>query len=193
VCLPLGWSAGGRCIEDSVTLPDGSLHPTESQLLGELGDIDPAESQAVTLAAWDELIHVSGWLMKVRSAPDEWSALDVLAHLAAVELTNGLRYRAMLVEDCPALVSYEVDDWLPMLRAEDVDVGRLQALFRGLRQANLDFWAHLDAAGRARVGIHPECGPETIELRFRMLAGHDRTHLDQARRAVRWAHANLSR
>jgi hypothetical protein len=175
-----------------VTLPDGSLHPTERQLLAELGDLDPAESQAETLAAWDELVHVSGRLMVVRSAPDEWSAFEVLAHLAAVELVNVLRYRAMLVEDSPLLASYEMSDWAPVLRAEGGDPARLLALFRGLRQANLDFWAHLDAAGRGRLGVHPECGPESIELRFRMLAGHDRTHLEQARRALRWARASRS-
>jgi hypothetical protein len=62
-------------------------------------------------------------------------------------------------------------------------------MFRALRHDNLEFWAHLDEAGRARTGIHQEYGPETIELRFKMLAGHDRQHLAQARRAVSAAHA----
>ncbi len=172
-----------------MTLPDGQLHPTEQQLLADLGEFDPVESQIESLAAWDELLHVSGELALVRPAPEEWSALEVLAHLTAVELANGLRYRAMLVEDAPALSSYEVGDWSQLLSVEGVNMGSLMALFRALRQANLDFWAHLDEAGRGRVGIHPECGPETIELRFRMLAGHDRAHLEQARQALRSARA----
>jgi hypothetical protein len=173
-----------------MTLPDGSLHPTEGKLLAELGKGDPFDSQTDTLAAWDELVHVSGELLRVKPAPTEWSALEVLAHLTATELTNGLRYRAMLVEDSPALVDYEVGDWSALLSREGTDVGALLALFRGLRQANLDLWKHLDETARGRLGIHPECGPETIDLRFRMMAGHDRMHLDQARRALRWARAN---
>jgi hypothetical protein len=34
------------------------------------------------------------------------------------------------------------------------------------------------------VGIHAERGPESYDLTFRMLAGHDRFHLEQARRAI---------
>jgi hypothetical protein len=176
--------------ETMMTQPDGSLHPTERQLLAELGDLDPAASQAETLAAWDELIHVSGELMHVGPAPGEWSAIEVLAHLTACELVDGLRYRAMLAEESPNLAEYERASWLQLLSREGTDPGALMALFRALRQANLDFWAHLDEAGRARLGIHPECGPESIELRFKMMAGHDRMHLDQARRALRWARAS---
>jgi hypothetical protein len=173
-----------------MTQPDGSLHPTERQLLAELGDLDPLESQAETLAAWDELIHVSGELMHVAPAPGEWSAVEVLAHLTACELVDGLRYRAMLVGDSPDLADYETANWMGLLNREGADPGALMALFRALRQANLDFWQHLDEAGRSRLGIHSECGPESIELRFKMAAGHDRMHLDQARRALRWARAS---
>jgi hypothetical protein len=34
------------------------------------------------------------------------------------------------------------------------------------------------------VGIHAERGRESFDLLFRMLAGHDRFHLAQARRAL---------
>jgi len=32
--------------------------------------------------------------------------------------------------------------------------------------------------------MHAERGPESYELMFRMLAGHDRFHLDQMRRTL---------
>jgi hypothetical protein len=34
------------------------------------------------------------------------------------------------------------------------------------------------------VGLHAERGPESFDLLFRMIAGHDRFHLAQARRAL---------
>ena len=174
-----------------MTLPDGQLHPAEREFLAELRDLDPAASQLNMLEAWDHLIHVSGQLAWVKPSSTEWSALEVLAHLTAVELTNGLCYRAMLVEDSPQLADYEMGDWASLLRPADVDAGSLLALFRALRGAGLDFWEHLDADGRARIGIHSEYGPESIELRFKMQAGHDRMHMAQARRAV--AHARAAR
>jgi hypothetical protein len=167
-----------------MTLADGQLHSTEQEMLAQLGALDPADSQLVAIEAWEALIQEAGELARVRPSADEWSALEVLAHLTAIELINGLRYRAMLVEDSPAMIDYERADWEPMLRNTGVDAGSLLGMFRSLRRANVSFWRHLDAAGRARIGIHPVCGPETIDLRFRMLAGHDRMHRAQARRAV---------
>jgi hypothetical protein len=37
---------------------------------------------------------------------------------------------------------------------------------------------------RARVGLHRERGPESYELTFAMIVGHDRFHIDQARDTV---------
>jgi hypothetical protein len=45
-------------------------------------------------------------------------------------------------------------------------------------------WARSSEEDRARVGIHAERGPESFELLFRMIAGHDRFHLAQAERAL---------
>ena len=37
---------------------------------------------------------------------------------------------------------------------------------------------------RARYGVHAERGPESYELTFRLIAGHDRFHLAQAGRTL---------
>ena len=58
----------------------------------------------------------------------------------------------------------------------------LQA-FETLRRANIALWNRTDEAARSRVGIHAERGPESLELSFRLIAGHDRLHLEQARMA----------
>ena len=44
--------------------------------------------------------------------------------------------------------------------------------------------AFLSLLGAIRYGVHAERGTESFELLFRMLAGHDRFHLDQARRTL---------
>jgi hypothetical protein len=160
------------------------MHPTEASLMGELGGFDPAESQTETLAAWAALVRDAGEWIRVGPSDGEWSAMEVMAHLVSVELANGLRYRAMLTEETPVLVDYDQAAWSGILNLPGVEPEALLALFRALREANLRTWASLDPAARARRGIHPECGPESIELRFRMLAGHDRMHLAQAHRAV---------
>jgi hypothetical protein len=39
-------------------------------------------------------------------------------------------------------------------------------------------------ADRERFGVHRERGPESYALTFTLIAGHDRFHLAQARRAL---------
>ena len=58
------------------------------------------------------------------------------------------------------------------------------ALLRALRRSNLDLWARTPPQDRARVGHHAERGPESFELMFRLLAGHDLLHLGQMRRTL---------
>jgi hypothetical protein len=173
-----------------VTLPDGSLHPTEKALLDELGDLDPAVSQEENAENWVTLVDQSGEWVRVRPSEGEWSALEILAHLTVGELVNSLRYRAMLVEESPRLVDYGTEFWSSVLKAPGAAPLALLEMFGALRRDNLKFWRNLDAAGRARIGVHPECGPESIEMRFRMAAGHDAAHMAQARRAVAAARAN---
>jgi hypothetical protein len=57
--------------------------------------------------------------------------------------------------------------------------------FEALRRANLALWARSTEQERARVGLHSERGPESFDLTFNLAAGHDRFHLDQARRRSR--------
>ena len=75
--------------------------------------------------------------------------------------------------------------------ADDPEI--LIATFGALRAANVDLWARRPVADRPRVGRHRERGPESYEMTFRLAAGHDRVHLDQARRALAAARARVPR
>jgi hypothetical protein len=46
-------------------------------------------------------------------------------------------------------------------------------------------WRRSNPTERSRVGMHAERGPESYDLSFRLIAGHDRVHLAQARAALR--------
>ncbi|HSD48946.1 MAG TPA: hypothetical protein VLE71_03855, partial [Actinomycetota bacterium] len=80
----------------------------------------------------------------------------------------------------------EPTEWsaLECLGHADDDPAELLDLFGALRRANLSLWARTAPERRARVGIHAERGPESVDLMFRLLAGHDRFHLAQARRTL---------
>ena len=68
----------------------------------------------------------------------------------------------------------------------------LLGVFDALRRSNLDLWSRSTDEERARVGMHGERGPESFDLSFRLIAGHDRLHGDQARRAFDAVRSSVS-
>ena len=156
----------------------------QEHLLGLLGDDDPAEVQAGTPAAWRALIEEAADRLRERPQPDEWSVLECLGHAADAEIVYSGRYRWIVAHDEPPLIGYDQALWVQRLRHRDDDPERLLALLTTLREANLDFWNRSTPQERERVGLHSERGPESLDLSFRLIAGHDRFHLAQARRAL---------
>jgi DinB superfamily len=156
----------------------------QESLLAALGDDDPAEAAAQTPGNIRALIAEAGDLLRVRPEPREWSALLCLAHIADAEVVMSGRYRWVLAHDRPELIGYDQDLWVDGLHADDDDPLKLLAQFEALRTANIELWRGTSEADRQRVGLHRERGPESYDLMFRMLGGHDRVHLAQARRAL---------
>ncbi|MGH9885436.1 MAG: DinB family protein [bacterium] len=168
------------------TAPDPIVQAKAYQqsLLAALGDDDPADVQSHGPADAGALVAEAGPHLRVRPAPREWSVLLCLAHIADAELVMAGRYRWVLAHDRPELIGYDQDLWVDNLHGDDDDPADLLAQFASLRAGNVTLWRGSSAADRARVAIHRERGEETFELMFRMLAGHDRVHLAQARRAL---------
>jgi DinB superfamily len=158
----------------------------QEHLLGLLGDDDPATVQHSTPGAWHTMVDLAG--SDLHTAPDdgEWSVLGCLAHAVDAEIVMSARYRWILAHDRPPLLGYDQDLWVQRLHgdAQAESAADLLASLAALRTTNLSLWRRSSEEDRARVGLHDERGPESYDLSFRMIAGHDRFHLGQARRAL---------
>jgi hypothetical protein len=164
--------------------PVAQAEAYQRMLLKALGADEPADVQSSAASHIRSLIAEAGSDLRTRPAPREWSALLCLAHISDAEIVMAARYRFVLAHEAPELVGYDQDLWVDRLHADDEDPAALLATFEPLRSSNVALWRASSAADRARVGIHRERGPESLDLMFRMLAGHDRVHLAQARRAL---------
>jgi hypothetical protein len=166
--------------------PDPVADPSAYQqlLLGLLGDDDPAEVQASTVGLLRALVAEAGDDVRTRPAEGEWSVLQCIGHIVDGELVSSGRYRWIIAHDEPPLLPYDQDLWVDRLRHGDADPVELLELLESLRAANLRLWQRSSPQERARIGMHQERGPETFDLTFRLIAGHDRLHTDQARRAL---------
>ncbi|MBA2489055.1 MAG: DinB family protein [Chloroflexi bacterium] len=150
-------------------------------LLAALGDDDPAVAQTTTIAALRELVAEAGDALRGRPRPTEWSVLECIGHIVDGEVVAAARYRWIVAQDEPELVGYDQDRWVARLHHVEADPDSLLDLFAALRTVNVQLWRRLPPQDRARIGMHRERGPESYELTFRLIAGHDRVHLAQAR------------
>lgn len=164
--------------------PVGDPAGYQRHLLGLLAGDDPAVVQAATPSAWRALVAEAGEHLRTRPEPTEWSVLECLGHTLDAEVVSAGRYRWILAHDEPTLIGYDQDRWVDRLRHIDDDPEILLTTFEVLRAFNLDRWSKSSEEERARYGVHEERGNESYELTFRIIAGHDRFHLAQARRAL---------
>ena len=154
-------------------------------LLGLLGNDDPADVQSRTSAELRRLISEAGDRLRTRPEPKEWSVFECVAHIADAEIVYSGRYRWILAHDRPDLPGYDQDLWVDALHADGQgSAEELFVIFEPLRAANIALWLRTPLGQRARVGMHRERGPESYEMSFKIIAGHDRFHLDQARRTL---------
>ncbi len=110
-------------------------------------------------------------------APGEWSAVQIVHHLADNEAVNAVRIRSILTEPKPEIFGYDSDPWTRFYDLEPVEhaLERLEvsrrntvALVRALSAEDLD-----------RQGFLSYRGHESVRVLLAVLAGHDRDHLDQ--------------
>jgi hypothetical protein len=172
--------------ETPIPSPDPVSDPRgyQQHLLSLLGDHDPAAVQSGTPNALRELVTEARAELRTRPADGEWSVIECIGHIADAEIVYAARYRWILAHDAPTLIGYDQDRWVARLRHTEAEPDELLATFEALRSANLALWRRTSGEERARIGRHAERGPESLDLSFRLIAGHDRFHLDQAWRTL---------
>jgi DinB superfamily len=117
-------------------------------------------------------------------APDEWSAATVVNHLADAELVYSVRLRLIVAEDRPILTAFDEEAWADRFGELDDDPKDSLGRFRALRESNLRLLEALVDGEWERTGVHQQKGIVSVAAIVKLLAEHDRTHLDQIRRAL---------
>ena len=116
--------------------------------------------------------------------PGEWSAATVVSHLADAELVYAVRLRLIIAEDRPMLTAFDENAWAERFGELDEDPKDSLARWRALRDNNLRLIDSLVEGEWERSGIHAQKGLLTVAGVVKLLAEHDRAHLDQIRRAL---------
>lgn len=155
------------------------------RMLGNIQGKEPLKVQAATAKKLERLVKgVSAAKLRKRPAPDKWSAVEILAHLADTEIAVGWRVRAILGAPGVLVQAFDQDKWVEAGHYAKRDPRKCIEQFRTLREANVALYKSLTAEQWKHFGMHAERGEETIEHIVRMIAGHDINHLGQIERIL---------
>jgi uncharacterized damage-inducible protein DinB len=151
----------------------------------EAGDPMPVTEILGTLGATaDRLVRAVGGLgaatLRRRPAEQEWSVMEVVAHLASVEARLFLpRLVRMRDEDWPRFAAFDPDAWAAERDWREADLtGELERFGRARAEA-LALLQGLDPGQLDRVGYTPAFGLVTIHEYATHMAEHDTEHLEQ--------------
>lgn len=121
-----------------------------------------------------------------RSAPQEWSAAEVLGHLIHGERTDWIPRARIILEHGPQRTFEPFDRDGSVAAATGRTAAELRQTFRSLRTANVETlrsW-HLTDADLDKVGTHPAFGPVTLRQLLATWVTHDHVHLAQLNQAL---------
>jgi hypothetical protein len=119
-----------------------------------------------------------------REAPDAWTPVEVLAHMADGEITDWMPRVERILDGGGRFTPYDREGGFTRYRGWTAEA--LVGEFGQLRRANLE---RLDALALTAphlrlMGEHPEFGPVTLEQLLATWAVHDMAHVAQLSRIL---------
>jgi DinB family protein len=142
--------------------------------------IQTYESGAQTLR--DSLAGISDAELDARPGPDDWTAREIVHHLADSEMRAAIRLRQLIAEDDPVIEGYDEKIYTRVLHYDRPIATSLDAALAA-RRASAELLARLTDAEWKRSGTHTESGSYSVEDWLRIYAAHPQDHADQIRRA----------
>lgn len=129
-----------------------------------------------------ELYTLDDEELRRRPAEDEWSLIEIAAHLRDAEELVLQQLSAAIEEPHKPLPAWDIDV-LPAERDyRAADIGRILSEFRGLRRETTALLWGLPGSRWQATALHPYRGEVSVQQIARELAQHDLEHLWQIRR-----------
>jgi len=148
---------------------------TEAELKKHL---DAAEKSPKEIAA--AVSGLADEVLRYKPSPEKWCVLEILGHLADVELVYGYRLRQMLADAKPVIAPLDQDAWARKLNYLDSPPSELVAFYGLGRHHNLRLLRSLKAPDLSKSAFHPELQREiSVAELVERIGGHGAGHLQQ--------------
>ena len=112
----------------------------------------------------------------------EWTARQIVHHLADSEAMSFTRLRRLVADDQPVIQGYDEPVFARRLHY-DRPIDTSLAVVAAVRASSLELMSVMTPDDWAKVGIHSEHPRYTVDLWLEIYAGHVHDHADQIRRA----------
>jgi hypothetical protein len=140
--------------------------------------LDAAEESPKQIAA--AISGLSEHILHYKPSPEKWCVLEILGHLADVEIIYGYRLRQMLADTKPVIASLDQNAWARNLNYLDSRPSELVAFYGVARHHNLRLLRRLQPAQLLKSAFHPELQREiTVADLVEKMGGHGAAHLRQ--------------
>jgi hypothetical protein len=117
-----------------------------------------------------------------RPAPSEWSAREIVHHLADSETISGIRVRRLLAEEAPAIQGYDEQLYARRLQYERRPIEPALRALEAARATTAQVLDLMTEADWQRAGTHSEMGAYSAERWLEIYAAHAHDHAEQIRR-----------
>jgi len=130
----------------------------------------------------EALLKITPEELDAAPGPGQWTARQIIHHLADSEMTAAVRFRLLVAEDRPAIKGYDQDRFATQLHYERPHEASLE-LFRAVRASTVELMGCLSESEWLREGTHTEVGRFGLDTWLRIYAPHAHRHAEQIRQA----------
>jgi hypothetical protein len=121
--------------------------------------------------------------LRYKPAPDKWCILEILGHLADIEIVYAYRLRQMLADKKPVIAPMDQDDWARNLGYMETPAPELVALYGLNRHYNVQLLRRLKSGDLRKSAYHPEMKQDvTVAEYVEKMGTHGANHLQQIER-----------
>jgi len=140
--------------------------------------LDSAEKSPREIAA--AVAGLPDKILRFKPTPEKWCILEILGHLADMEIVLGYRLRQMLGDTKPVIAPLDQDAWARNLGYMDSPPAELVAFYGLARHHSLRLLRRVTPADYTRSAHHPEYEREMTVAEIAQRMGlHGANHLSQ--------------
>ena len=125
-------------------------------------------------------------VLRYKPSPDKWCILEILGHLADIEIVYAHRIRQMLADDKPVIAPMDQDVWARNLDYLDTPAPELVAIYGLNRHHTVQLLRRLKPEDLQKLAFHLELNRTvTVAEMLETMSAHGLKHLQQIEKLKR--------